>query len=373
MKSTAPAKPLYHFKGKAGGEWHHGAELIVKLIEKQITLGDDELQKEFIDWLLTDDKNVFKNKETGEVRFALAAKRGNPAYASKKNGTLDELIEAMSSKEFDYAPPGYRDDLYRMTRVLFFTLTFSHERYTAEQAWGALRSTCPEGSDFEHGVLNKFGANISKIFGTNGKLTCKEADSSGYPAPHVLVILDRPVLVRRHTSQDGTVTWRLANDRILKRLGKDKASRSKSFKDVEAATLENPVWKHGMMDVQGIIKETGFGKFANSFTYLFKYLIKTISVSKYPELADIGTIKESKNKSLRTMVYTHFGNKCFRTRDIVFGKAFKERLGLLKESEPVKPPSVWERILTIPAWFADEIEPRIRSLEPKDQSRAFTR
>ena len=58
--------------------------------------------------------------------------------------------------------------------------------------------------NFEYGALNNFGANIISVFSLNGKLTCKEADSSGYPAPHVIIILDRP-LVKRHNDRGGTV------------------------------------------------------------------------------------------------------------------------------------------------------------------------
>lgn len=99
-------------------------------------------------------------------------------------------------------------------------------------------------------MLNKFGANISSIFGPNGKLTCKEADSSGYPAPHVIIILDRPVLVKRHNDKDGTISWRLTNDHVLRRVGKDERSRRRSRDDVEVATQENPIWTHGLMDIK---------------------------------------------------------------------------------------------------------------------------
>jgi len=243
-----------------------------------------------------------------------------------------------------------------MTRIIFGTLTFSHKRFSSERAWGLMRSSGTEDVDYEYGALNKFGANISSIFGSNGKLTCKEADSSGYPAPHVIIILDRPVLVKRHNDRDGTVSWRLADDHILRRVGKDDLSRKMSRKDVESAILENPIWTYGMMDLKGVVKEDRFGKFTNGFTYLFKYLIKTVSIDRFPELGELDTIKESSNRSLRTMMYTHLGNKCFRTRDIVFGKAFKERIGLLDEEQDSDEESVWERVRTVPAWEADLIQ-----------------
>ena len=312
-------------------------------------------QAEFLDWVFTDDSNVFRNKNTGEIVFVQAPKRGNAPYARKKNATLDTIIRALADNQFDYEVPGTRGGEYRMTHMLFFTGTFSHERYTPEQAWGCMRSTDLEEAEFEHGAMNKLGANFSSIFGKNGKLTCKEASSSGYPAPHVILVLDKPVLVKRFVSRTGEVSWRIVDKSILKRLGKDFCSRQRSKCDVEAASAENPIWPYGTFDIKGLVKHDRFNKFSNGFTYVFKYLIKTITINKYPELMEADSIEEVRDKSLRTMLYTHYGNKCFRTRDIVFGKAFKDRMYMLPEETEEEKESEWERIRTIPKWVADKI------------------
>ena len=352
-------------KGTKGGEWKYGADLIADLVLGNKTLRDDDIQKELLDWMLTDEVNVFRNRQTDQVVYALAAKRGNPAYAAKKGEVLNQVIDAVSKKEFDTAVPGLRDSRFRYTRLLLVTLTFSHTRYTAEEAWSLLRSS-PLDIEIEYGALNNFGANISSIFGSNGKLTCKEADGNGYPAPHIIILLDRPVLVKKHNNKDGTTSWRLANDHVLKRVGKDDTSRRRSRENTEAATLENPIWTHGIMDIKGIVKNERFGRFSNGFTYVFKYLIKTVSIKRYAELADTDSIKDLKDRSVRTMMYTHLGNKCFRTRDIVIGRAFKDRIGLLRRPKPCKVPEgserpepEWKRIRTIPKWILD----RARGLE----------
>ena len=49
---------------------------------------------------------------------------------------------------------------------------------------------------------------------------------------------------------------------------------------------------------------------------------------------------------MRTMLFTHMGNKCFRTRDVSFGKGFKDRIGLLPEPM-TKEASPWKRVKTI--------------------------
>ena len=354
----------YRFKGTKGGEWKYGSDLIESMMSGKRTLHDDDIQKELLDWIMTDDVNVFRNQKNDQLVYALAAKRGNRAYAAKKRETLDRVIEAVSKYEFDTPVPGLRDSRYRKTQLLLVTLTFSRTRYTAEEAWSLLRSSPIEEIEFEYGALNKFGANISSIFGSNGKLTCKEADGSGYPAPHVIILLDKPVLVKRHNDKDGKISWRLANDHVLKRVGKDDESRKRSRENVEAATLENPIWSHGTLDIKGIIKNERFGRFSNGFTYVFKYLIKTASIVRYPELAVTDNIDGLKDKSLRMMMYTHLGNKCFRTRDIVIGKAFKDRIGLLPKQKPCdvssddseRPEPEWKRIRTIPKWVSDRIQ-----------------
>ena len=60
------------------------------------------------------------------------------------------------------------------------------------------------------------------------------------------------------------------------------------------------------------------------------------------------------------------GNKCFRTRDIVFGKAFKDHLGILKK-EPHSPSGQWERLKTIPRLWRSisNVNPRKNQTLPK--------
>jgi len=137
-RKSVTVHALYKFKGNKGGEWIHGAELIADLVIGRTALMDDGLQKELLDWIFTDSKNVFRNRRTKELVFTLAAKRGNSVYAAKKNVLLNEIIAALSDMEFDFEVPGLRGLKYRLTRIIFGTLTFSHKRYIAEQAWGLL-------------------------------------------------------------------------------------------------------------------------------------------------------------------------------------------------------------------------------------------
>ena len=135
------------------------------------------------------------------------AKRGNLQYAIKKRKVRDEISEAIDEAIIDKPVPGHRS--LRYTNMVFVTLTFDPRKFTSEQAWAALKSTRPEGATNEYNVINRFDANISKILGTHGKLVSKEAQANGYPAPHILIVLDRPVVVRRKKIKGNIVKWYL--------------------------------------------------------------------------------------------------------------------------------------------------------------------
>ena len=329
------------------------------LISGKRSLDDTDLQGTTMDWLESKDYNHFKNLKDGTDVFSLVCKRGNKVYATRKSIKMDEMIELLNNGNFDY-PIGSTGQ-YRMTRVVFITVTFDEKQYTKEAAWASLRSTSIGDTEYTYGIINKFDANLSKIFGKHGKLVCKEAQENGYPAPHMLLILDKFIRVKLHKGPNGC-SWRIDEPWILGRLGKDSRSRRLTFKDHEKTIRINPIWKHGFFDIQGIVKGTELKKHKNAFTYLFKYLIKCLDVEKYPDLENMKDFNGSSDKGLKTMLYTHLGNKCFRTRDISFGKGFKERLGLLPQddngSEPIP---IWKRIKTIPEFIYSGIKDSIES------------
>lgn len=116
---------------------------------------------------------------------------------------------------------------------------------------------------------------------------------------------------------------------------------------------ENPIWKYGFIDLQGIVKGSGYGRYKNEITYLFKYLTKCVSGEASEITEGLRTINEAPEKE-RAMLFTHMANKCFRTRDISFGKTFKERMGLIPLEKKV-PSGVWKRIRTIPGFMHEAI------------------
>jgi len=202
------------------------------------------------------------------------------------------------------------------------------------------------GLDYRYNLLNKLNANISKIFGKHGTLISKEAQSSGYPAPHLIFLLDEPVMVERHAGKGGKVSWRFCDPRVLNRVGKGPRMRKLSRTDHRKAIDMNPIWKHGFIDFEGIVSEEGSRSGTDAVTYPFKYLVKCLTQDGFASIKDIPDINSVKDKGMRTMLFTHMGNKCFRTRDVSFGKGFKDRIGLLPELK-TEEASPWKRVKTI--------------------------
>ncbi len=324
---------------------------MIDLVGGRITLDDERLQMIALDWFESEDYNVFLNNDSGETIHALCSKRGNVVYCSKKSTQRKALSNAIEAKAFDWPVPGTRNDY--MTRLIFITLTFDHMLISRERAWASLRASEIEGCDALTGVINNFEANMRNIFGPLCKLVCKEATSDGWPAPHLIFLLEKPVRIRRVVGKDGKATWRIVDREILKRIGKDPSMRSLASRDHSAAIASNPIWKHGFFDVQGIVKNSSYGKYKNEITYLFKYLTKCFSGDGSDAISGYRTIKEAPEQ-LRTMLYTHLANKCFRTRDISFGQKFKERIGMLP-AERKSDDSPWKRLRTIPGFVHDTI------------------
>ena len=99
------------------------------------------------------------------------------------------MPEAFRTKELDRqvgSNPNVRE-----TCALLITVTFDKKKYTMEEAWGMLSSTEIAGSDLKTGVLNNLTANLRDIFGPLCKITVKEAQEDGYPAPHAARVASR--------------------------------------------------------------------------------------------------------------------------------------------------------------------------------------
>lgn len=297
---------------------------------------------------------VFQDRETKEKTYSPVCRRGNRSYSLKKAKQRDEFLEAIRGKTLDF-PVGSNPRI-RNTCALLITLTFDKKRYSKEEAWACLSSTPIEGSDLTTGVLNNLTANLRAIFGPLCKITVKEAQEDGYPVPHIIVFLDNPVRVKLHNGRMGQ-SWRIMDPRILRRIGKDPTLRRLSRTRHADAIRMNPIWKHGFIDVQGIVKGTRFRNRRDAVTYAYKYLTKSLTDDHGEEVSQLDSISDCHTKGLRIALWGHLCNKSFGLRDITYGKKVKEYLDMLHDepNESEDAPARWEFLRTIPKSVYDNI------------------
>lgn len=268
---------------------------------KEFNSGDfkvdiDQAVTSFFAWLSTDVELTYENSQTGESVKAISPKRGNKQFARKKWKKVQAINEGMKGLQFDFDIPNHRG-IYKNCNLILITLTFSHD-ISMEKAWYLISS--------RGGELNKFRANLTKILGSKATINVKEAQSNGYPAPHILVLLDKPVKAKKHYGKGGR-SWRLESEEVRKRI-----------KDV---------WTWGHSDIEAVVSSSSgrYKGYRSPVSYLSKYLTKHMDLTKNRELFNARSIKDIPVK-MRTPVYTHVWNKILRSRDFYISKAFKERL-----------------------------------------------
>lgn len=298
---------------------------------------------------------VFQDKKTGEKVYSPVCRRGNRQYAMKKARQRDLFLEAFRTKELD-RQIGNNPNI-RETCALLITVTFDKKKYTMEEAWGMLSSTEIASSDLKTGVLNNLTANLRDIFGPLCKITVKEAQEDGYPAPHLIVLLDNPTTVKLHRGKGGQ-SWRIFDPHTLRRIGKDPALRRLSrIRHIDAISM-NPIWKYGFIDVQGVVKGCRFKNRKDAVSYAYKYLTKSLTDDHCRELEDLDSISECRTNSLRISLWGHLCNKSYGLRDITYGRKVKEFLSMLPaenmDGENTME-SRWTFMRTIPSFVYEKI------------------
>jgi len=253
----------------------------------------------YLKWLSIDYQLNFKYFQSNETIQYISPKRGNGPYAKKKWKLVRQIDQGMEKLDFDFPIQGYREIL-RTSHLFLITLTFARLT-TIESAWHKISS--------HGGELNRFRSNLTKIFGSKATVTIKESQSDGYPAPHILVLIDKPRRVRKHYGNKHD-SWRLED--------KDTLNRIKS------------AWQWGFVDVEAVISNDGrYRGYSSPVHYLAKYLTKSLDLSKHPELMNVKKVDEIP-EGLRTKVYTQVWNKILKSHDFYVSKAFKDRLNNFK-------------------------------------------
>ena len=344
------------FSGDWFGEWRYDRKgLRSDLANGKIQLKNRRHQQRFLDWMRDEQMIVFQDRKTGEKVYSPICRRGNRQYAMKKARQRDLFLEAFRTKELD-RQIGNNPNI-RETCALLITVTFDKKKYTMEEAWGMLSSTEIASSDLKTGVLNNLTANLRDIFGPLCKITVKEAQEDGYPAPHLIVLLDNPTTVKLHRGKGGQ-SWRIFDPHTLRRIGKDPALRRLSrIRHIDAISM-NPIWKYGFIDVQGVVKGCRFKNRKDAVSYAYKYLTKSLTDDHCRELEDLDSISECRTKSLRISLWGHLCNKSYGLRDITYGRKVKEFLSMLPaenmDGENTME-SRWTFMRTIPSFVYEKI------------------
>jgi len=225
-----------------------------------------EVYDNYEHWVNNASVNYFRNEIDGEMIRALAPKRGNRAYARLQKKKIDDVISGLDKLNFEVSLPG-RNGVHLGMMMFLVTLTYDHKRITAYDAWGGMSKDI---ASAKVQIKRALGASHINV------MTVKEGTQGDYPAPHLLVIVDRPVHCIRYKGKRGIKY-------IL---------QSRTQLDVV-----KHAWKHGFLDIQGV-KDQKVGK-RSAVAYLGKYLVKAVDLEK--DDVAFHTMAWQKHFNLRSM------------------------------------------------------------------------
>ena len=274
---------------------------------------EEILQSVFLEKVHDLKYSIIKNEKTGEYFFPMVPFRGNPAHSKKKYKRIDPIIEAYGNKEFSKPLKGSRSTERCWANAILITFTharsYSKEEYTKQgfpikkkTAYAAWQSTTEDVNQFKvelSRVIEKEHKRLGLDSGKVNYVSClvKEGTKDGYPAPHLVVIFDKPVLAHRYGKK-----WLLGG-----------SPNNRSLVDSIQAIWERIAGSH--CKINAIVTTGGF-------SYVFKYIMKSIDLK----------VQDPKNmtKEQRTCLNTHMYQSLHNQHDII-GKKFLEKLEYEKE------------------------------------------
>ena len=242
----------------------------------------DDLKASFLEWVKDDSYSCLHNPIDNKCFFPLTAKRGNSSYSRKQIKKFAPIMEAFKSQRFSVQINSRK--ALALSRALLVTFTFSHDDWHHGDAWKSITK-----------AVNKFRAYFTKLTGlTYGAFLSKKSSDSGYPAPHLLIILDKPITTfRKWSATERQYVWRIQSLAVVDALRKAWSRYSRgSFCDIRAV-------------VDGKVRNR------NAMSYVLKYALKTV-VTK-------GGLSDN------TSIYTHAFQKIYNLRNHV-SKDFLDRI-----------------------------------------------
>ena len=282
-------------------------------LQKKVLSGEidsDTLLPDLVAYIDTEYYNVFRNLDTGECSASPVSRRGNPQYAlrqSRKKSDLSKILRD-SSISYDFGGHTY-------SHLLFLTLTIDR-KIMGRDAANLFITTRGKG-------ISRFFARLEKhIEGGYSKVLVKESTSSGYPAVHVLLHLDKAVRIAFHRKSD---SYRPdPSDPYTKNLlGK--------LKNLSDWNSKSPLWGVGFIDVYAFTSDDlGIKGYSNPINYIAKYISKSLDIDKVPELRQCKRVSELPIK-FRTAVWTILNNLIWNSHTWVISRSFKDDMKRIKE------------------------------------------
>ena len=223
---------------------------------------EDLINSEYDQWVYDATIVGIENIITHEIHKKLAPKMGNPAYCNKKEKLIQALVDSMKGLKFDL-PVSIGRGLDRDCLMWFTTLTYDHKRYTKLGAWARVAKD-----------VTDFKRRIRRVIGHSGLFSIRvlEGGESGYPAPHIIIILNKPLKAFEYHGK-----WRVRDQRIL--LGYNKKLKNGSLTHIDGL---NDKWKHGYIDFRAVVgqKVKEGGKQRDPIFYTTKYVTKNVGSVK---------------------------------------------------------------------------------------------
>ena len=261
------------------------------------------IQQAFIDKVNQRKYNIIRNAVTGEYIFPMTPARGNESYAVKKHRKLQPVIDSFDKNEFSKPVNNARSSELKLVYSVMITLSYTRSYGTSEitthgysvkhwKAWDSWESL--KGSN---SLINQFKVELSRLVGsTYGACTVKEGCKDMYPAPHMIVIFDKPIIAHRYGKK-----WLIGKN------------MDRELVDKIQSSWERIAGSH--CKIVPIIDAKGF-------SYAFKYIQKSINT----EVASIHDMNESELVCLNT----HLNHALHDLNDII-SPTFLKRLDYTRE------------------------------------------
>lgn len=284
----------------------------------------DTLLPDLVEHIDTQLYNLYANLVTGEHSASPASRRGNPTYAYRQSVKRNKLRRILKGKPISYTHGGAT-----YSHLFFLTLTIDHNVMSRDEANFFITS--------KGRGISRFFARFEKfIEGGYSKVIVKESTSSGYPAVHVVLYLEKPLKVKFHRKSN---SYRPdPSDPYTRRI----LSR---WKNHENWNSKSPIWKVGFIDVYAFTSDNmGIKGYSNPINYISKYITKSLDLDHISELRTCRRVSELPVK-YRTAVWTILNNILWNSHTWVISKAFKEDMDHLDEKKDSK--GVWMWVDTV--------------------------